>query len=165
MAAGIKTGGRKKGTPNKRTLVVAKRDKEILDKAAATGQTPLEVMLENMRHFQKVALDAEAILAGMSIAELGAADLPPDQQFKLLLAEVKKAAGLRQMAHECARDAAPYAHARLNSIEAKITHRDEMTENELRRSIAADLAAAGIESPAFTDTDGETEAGETGRLN
>lgn len=61
--------------------------------------------------------------------------------------------------------AAPYVHARLNSIEAKITHRDEMTADELRRSIAADLAAAGIESPAFTDTDGEDEAGETGRLN
>lgn len=165
MAAGLKTGGRKKGTPNKRTLVVAKRDKDILDKAAATGQTPLEVMLDNMRHFQKVALDAEAILGGMTIAEFGAEGLEPDQQFKFLLAEVKKAAGLRQMAHECARDAAPYVHARLNSIEAKITHRDEMTDDELRRSIAADLAAAGIEIQERTDTEGEEEAGKTGRLN
>ena len=44
-------------------------------------------------------------------------DLPPDEQFKYLLAEVKKAAGLRDMAHTCARDAAPYLHPRLASIE------------------------------------------------
>lgn len=60
---------------------------------------------------------------------------------------------------------APYVHARLNSIEAKITHRDEMTENELRRTIAADLAAIGVQDTTIAGTDGEEETGPSGRLN
>jgi hypothetical protein len=43
MAKGIKTGGRKKGVPNKVTL---RREKEI----AASGLTPLEYMLAVMRN-------------------------------------------------------------------------------------------------------------------
>lgn len=43
MAPGIKTGGRRKGTPNKAT---ARREKEI----AKGGDTPLEYMLKVMRN-------------------------------------------------------------------------------------------------------------------
>lgn len=43
MAVGKKTGGRKKGTPNKAT---ARREREI----AKSGPTPLEYMLEVMRN-------------------------------------------------------------------------------------------------------------------
>jgi hypothetical protein len=43
MAIGKKTGGRKKGTPNKAT---AKREREI----ARAGSTPLEYMLKVMRN-------------------------------------------------------------------------------------------------------------------
>lgn len=42
MAAGVKTGGRKKGTPNKAT---AAREKEV----AASGLTPLDFMLTVLR--------------------------------------------------------------------------------------------------------------------
>lgn len=42
MAKGLKTGGRKKGVPNKAT---AKKAAEI----AATGLTPLDYMLQRMR--------------------------------------------------------------------------------------------------------------------
>jgi hypothetical protein len=42
MATGKKTGGRGKGTPNKAT---AERQAAI----AASGKTPLEIMLENTR--------------------------------------------------------------------------------------------------------------------
>jgi len=74
-------------------------------------------MLENMRHFQQVAMNAEAILEGLTAEEYtNGPEMSPEEQFKVLLAEVKKAAGLRQMAHDCARDAAPYMHPRLNSI-------------------------------------------------
>ena len=54
MATGIKTGGRKKGVPNKAT---AAKQAEI----AASGLTPLEVMLDVMRNEgneQSVRLDA-----------------------------------------------------------------------------------------------------------
>jgi hypothetical protein len=73
-------------------------------------------MLDNMRHFQQVALDAEAVIEGLSAEEVSGRDMNPEEQFKLLLSQVKKAAGLRQMAHECARDAAAYMHPRLQSI-------------------------------------------------
>ena len=69
-----------------------------------------------MRHFQQVALDAEAVLAGLTIEEIGGDEMSPDEQFKMLLAKAKNAAGFRQMAQECARDAAGYMHARLSSV-------------------------------------------------
>jgi hypothetical protein len=51
----------------------------------------------------------------MTAKEITGENLKPDEQFKLLLAEVKKAAGFRVMAHECARDAASYMHPRLST--------------------------------------------------
>jgi hypothetical protein len=42
---GERRGGRQKGTPNRRTVELAR----IADKAASKGITPLEVMLEAMR--------------------------------------------------------------------------------------------------------------------
>lgn len=82
----------------------------------AEGRTPLEVMLENMRHFQKVAEDAEAVIAGLTVAEISGENVSPEEQFKAMLAKVKQAAGYRNMAHECARDAAPFIHAKLASV-------------------------------------------------
>jgi hypothetical protein len=73
-------------------------------------------MLTNMRHFQKVAEDAEAVIAGLTVAEISGQDISPDEQFKALLAKVKQAAGYRNMAHECARDAAPFIHAKLAAV-------------------------------------------------
>ncbi len=114
MARGGKRSGagRKEGAVTKRTRAVA-------DKAIETGKTPLDVMIENMCHFHQVALDAEATLDGLTAAEFSAKispDASPEDQFKFLLAEVKKTAGLRQMAQDAARDAAPYVHAKLASI-------------------------------------------------
>ncbi len=54
MALGMKTGGRTKGTANKRT-------RKIADQAAASGLTPLEYLLTVMRdeaQEQSVRLDA-----------------------------------------------------------------------------------------------------------
>lgn len=114
MARGGKRvgAGRRAGVPNKRT-------REVIEKAAASGMTPLEVMLDNMRHFQKVALDAEAVLEGLTVAEFTGRVTAetPEEQFKALLAQVKKTAGFRQLAQDAARDAAPYVHPRLAAVE------------------------------------------------
>jgi hypothetical protein len=67
-----KTGGRKKGTPNKATAA-------FMAEVAASGKTPLEVMIDNMRTFY--------------------------------------ADGDRMAAQECAKDAAPYIHPKLQAIE------------------------------------------------
>jgi hypothetical protein len=107
-----KDAGRPKGSLTRRT-------RKIAETALARGVAPLEVMLENMRHFRNVAADAEATLKGLTLEEFQGrfgSDLKPADQFKALLAEVKKTAGLRQLAQECARDAAPFLHPRLSTI-------------------------------------------------
>lgn len=111
-------GGKREGAGRK-PGALTKRTREVAEKAAASGMSPLEVMLDNMRHFQQVALDAEATLEGLTASEFSEqvqSDATPEEQFKFLLAQVKKTAGYRQMAHECAKDAAPYLHPKLNTI-------------------------------------------------
>lgn len=111
-------GGKRVGA-GRRQGSLAKRTREVAEKAVAEGKTPLEVMLDNMRHFQQVALDAETVLEGLTVAEFtGKVTVEtPEEQFKALLAQVKKTAGFRQMAQECARDAAPFMHPKLAAIE------------------------------------------------
>jgi hypothetical protein len=108
-------GGKREGAGRK-LGAVTKRTREIADRALAEGKAPLEVMLDNMRHFQQVALDAEAVIEGMAVDEYEAMAETPELRFKAMLAKVKAAAGLRQMAHECARDAAAYMHPKLSAV-------------------------------------------------
>lgn len=78
--------GRKPGTANKRT-------REIADAAAASGITPLEVMVETMRELWKQAEEQEDPGARMA---------------------------LKQQAAEAAVKAAPYMHPRLANVEANV---------------------------------------------
>lgn len=111
MARGGKRegAGRKAGALTERTRATAER-------ALAEGLVPLDVMLDNMRHFQQVALDAEAVIESMNEEQVAGLGQTHEEQFKALLAKVKQAAGLRVMAHECARDAASYMHPKLSSV-------------------------------------------------
>ena len=109
------------------------RTREVAAKAIAEGMSPLEIMLQNMAHFQQVALDAESTLDGLTASEFSTqvpGDASPEEQFKFLLAQVKKTAGFRQLAQDAARDAAPYVHPKLASIEhsgeLKLTHEDAL---------------------------------------
>lgn len=104
-------GGKREGAGRPKGALTV-RTQETAVRALAEGKAPLEIMLENMRHFQQVAMDAEAVLSEL------AGELPedPEEQFKVMLAKVKHAAGLRQMAQECARDAAPYLHPKLSAV-------------------------------------------------
>lgn len=114
-----KHGGKRPGA-GRPAGAITKRTREIADKALATGKSPLDVMLDNMRHFQQVALDAEATLEGLTADEFSRqvpSDASPEDQFKFLLAQVKKTVGLRQAAQDAARDAAPYIHAKLASVQ------------------------------------------------
>jgi hypothetical protein len=110
-------GGKREGAGRKQGALT-KRTREIAERASAEGKSPLEVMLDNMRHFQQVALDAEATLEGLTVAEFTGSVTAetPEEQFKALLAQVKKTAGFRQLAQDCARDAAPYMHSRLTAV-------------------------------------------------
>lgn len=132
-------GGRREGAGRKQGSVTT-RTREVAERAVAEGKTPLEVMLDNMRHFQKVALDAEAVIENLAEQEFEALGETPQDRFKAMLAKVKAAAGLRQMAHECARDAAAYMHPRL----AAINHTGEVTlkqANQVSDDELANIAA------------------------
>lgn len=116
-------GGKRPGAGRPRGSLT-RRTQEVAARAIAENRTPLEIMLENMLHFQQAAIDAEAILKGLTAEEFTGTEMTPEEQFRKLLAEVKKAAGLRLMAQECARDAAPFVHPRLAQVESKseVTH-------------------------------------------
>jgi hypothetical protein len=112
----VARGGKREGAGRK-TGALTERTRAVAERALAEGKAPLEVMLDNMRHFQQVALDAEAVIEAMNEDQVASLGDNHEQQFKGLLAKVKQAAGLRQMAHECARDAAGYMHPKLASVE------------------------------------------------
>ncbi len=84
--------GRKAGTANKKTRAIA-------DKAAASGITPLEVMMDTMREFHAKA---------MAIAPGAAIEVNEEAITRL---------GLLTEASKIARDAAPYMHPRLQAME------------------------------------------------
>jgi len=84
--------GRKKGAATKKT-------REIADKAAEEGITPLEVMLRAMREFVE---KAEA--------------MTPDD-VEMIDKKVVTRLSLLSAAAEVAKDAAPYMHPRLAAIE------------------------------------------------
>jgi hypothetical protein len=127
-------GGKREGAGRK-PGAVTKRTREIADRALASGKSPLEVMLDNMWHFQQVAMDAEAVIESMNEEQITSLGSSHEEQFKALLAKVKQAAGLRQMAHECARDAAGYMHARLSAVqhsgEINLKSARDVTDDEL----------------------------------
>lgn len=159
MARGGKRvgAGRKVGSPIKKT-------REVAIRAMAEGKTPLEVMLDNMRHFQQVALDAEAVLDGLSAEEIiGGGLMTPEEQFKLLLAKAKQAAGLREKAHECARDAAPFMHARLANVQMEVGQPgdfDGLDADELRKRLIREATELGARDIAASLSG---RAGEAGR--
>jgi hypothetical protein len=109
MAKGRKTGGRKAGTPNKRTLARLATVQRALDE----GVTPLDVMIEAMQHHYTRWKQ------------------PPEGQSDL---ETMKAA---ELALAAAKDAAPYCHARLQAIEhkAEIITPTELTKMEFLRRV------------------------------
>ena len=99
---GRKTGGRQKGTLNKKTIL---RQKQA--EAAATGVMPCDVMLDNMRFAYSRAVEMLA-----KIVEGG-----PEAAGNIeLLGELIR---LRQIAQQCAKDAAPYYHPKLASVSHK----------------------------------------------
>ena len=100
-----KTGGRKKGTPNKAT---AERQAQV----AATGKTPLSIMLENARLADAEAQRVTAVLFGP--------DAPQGEEAVALMSEMWK---FRDAAQRYAKEAAPYVHPKLAAIQHE--HRSE----------------------------------------
>jgi hypothetical protein len=109
MAGGKREGaGRKAGGKNKRTLAAEELRTRILDE----GESPLEVMIGNMRTAQR--------RYGTLATELEHFSTGPDadaDRVKVLADLHKEVRALMMAAHECAKDAAPYLHPKLANIE------------------------------------------------
>lgn len=151
MSAGGKRigAGRPKGA-------LARRTREVAEQAAKDGKLPLEVMLANMRHFQKLAESAELAIGEFSAEKI--AEMKPEDQFKYLLAEVKKAAALRELAQNCARDAAGFMHPKLTSIESNVTVHDKRDVTDWNRDeLVAILDDAGARSRRAATANGRGE--------
>lgn len=135
MAQGKKTGGRQKGIPNRKNA-------ERAAVARSTGLMPDEVMLLNMRHALQQAAAAEKVAkdeAAGVITKLG-----PEKAGERLLATLIQAGKHRDFAETCARDAAPYFHAKLASIEHTGKDGGPLTLRVVR----------------FSELDGEADAGD-----
>jgi hypothetical protein len=104
MATGKKTGGRRKGTPNRAT---SERQAAV----AASGITPLAMMMESARwaHAQATQLTEQL------------AEAEPSLDTTELLREMIR---FRQLAVEWAHMAAPYVHPRLAAIAHRHAHED-----------------------------------------
>jgi hypothetical protein len=107
MAHGGKrpSSGRPKGTPNKAS---AKRQAQI----AATGASPLDVMLGNMRFAHEQADGVlRQLLAGDTSAIPAVEGKAPSA-----IDGIREVLRLRQIAQDAAKDAAPYVHPKLASV-------------------------------------------------
>ncbi|WP_238878645.1 hypothetical protein [Achromobacter xylosoxidans] len=102
---GSKRGGARKGAGRK-PGAATKKTREIADKAAAEGITPLEVMLRAMT---ALVDQADALAAGS-----GAKD---KEQTAELNGKAVSRIGLLVAAADVAKDAAPYIHPRLAAVE------------------------------------------------
>lgn len=91
------------------------KTRAIADKAATDGgKLPLEVMLANMRHWQKEAEAAEIVLAQLQVG-------PRDEDaVEILKAAVKKAVGYREMATKAADACARFLHPILSPVDGKL---------------------------------------------
>lgn len=100
--------GRPKGMQNKKTT-------ELLERVAAEGIMPIDVFLNDMRYFYNLGENK------MRIAE-------QESDVKKQAKHVRAALELKDIARDCARDAAPYLHPKLASLQGKI----EVTNTEAK---------------------------------
>lgn len=92
--------GRPKGAKNTRT-------QELVARAAEEGIMPIEVMLNDMRYFYNLGEN-----------KMRLAEQEPDG--KKQAKHFRGALELKTIARDCARDAAPYIHPKLASLQGKV---------------------------------------------
>lgn len=94
--------GRPKGSANKKT-------QELVAKALEEGVLPIDVMLGNMRWAWE---NSSNLLAGLSKAVT-----EKDKDGVAIFDMYREMLKMKQMAEECAKDAAPFVHNRLAAVE------------------------------------------------
>ena len=81
---------------------LARKKRAVVGRALASGEDPLEVMLDNMRWAFRKAVAAERLMGGIETSE-----------------EMSRVVGFRKFAQDAAQIAAPYIHAKLAPKMAK----------------------------------------------
>ena len=98
----------REGTPNKTTTA---REAEI----AASGSTPLEVMLSNMRFYHQEAIDqVSKLMTEAARPAVPSEGVAPGEINEGLVEQLRAILMLRKMAGEEAARAAPYVHPRMS---------------------------------------------------
>ena len=129
-----KTGGRKAGQPNKRTIDTRKELDELIYHSG--GKSPLRVMIENMRYF-----DSEAI----KLEERIYAHLSRNRPERALKAYERMITNMMK-AQECAKQAAPYCHPQLSSIDFQAT-----VDQNIRAAVVVQFVDEGEKAPTTVD--------------
>lgn len=101
-----KNGGARPGAGRPKGAIT-ERAQTILSKAALEGISPLEVLLNDMRLYYNLG---ENKMAEASMTEAG----------KKQANAFRAASALKDIARSCARDAAPYVHPKLASLQANV---------------------------------------------
>jgi hypothetical protein len=100
--------------PNEAPKVIRLAHREIIARLCQDGISPIEVMVENMRFAHNRAGELLKEIVG---------ELPEkvrlEEGREELFDKFKEMMRHRQMSQDCARDAAPYLHPRLQTIEVK----------------------------------------------
>ena len=128
-------GGRRENAGRK-TGALTTRSRMIAEKAIESGTTPLDVMIKNMRFADE---QGSEVLAKIMQTEEGAS-----------VDSLKELLGFRRLAQDCAKDAAPYVHPRIATVELTGKDgKDLMPENDPR-----DLARAVLDILRSAKLDG-----------
>jgi hypothetical protein len=107
--------GKRSGAGRKAGAIAKKMRKVPEGLTQGGGMTMLDIMVANARYFYRQAVDAEMLIEALGAARL--AELGPEARFNAMLAEVKKAAGFRQLACQAAKDAARFLHAPIGAMQ------------------------------------------------
>lgn len=99
---GERRGGRQKGTPNKAT---AAREAEI----AATGQTPLDVMIEVMRFHHS---EAKKLIDRLFAGDVSQSEAIAEGPHAPIVEALRQLVGMSALAVAAAKAATPYVHPR-----------------------------------------------------
>lgn len=101
-----KFGGKQPGAGRPKGAL-SQKTQELITRAATEGIMPIEVLLNDMRYFYNLGENKMRVAEG---------EEPGKKQAK----EFKAAIELKSIARDCARDAAPYVHPKLASLQANV---------------------------------------------
>lgn len=99
-------GGRQPGAGRPKGAITSKAQ-QVLSSAALEGISPLEVLLNDMRFFYNLG---ENKMTEAAMQEPG----------KKQAAAFRSACSLKEISRNCARDAAPFIHPKLASLQANV---------------------------------------------